>query len=73
MQVATDPVPALIDQGTADEFLDVQLKPETLRAAANASNYPLALNYRDGYDHSYYFIASFIEDHLCFHARHLSG
>jgi len=72
MQGATNTMPALVDQGTADEFLDVQLKPETLKAAAKASNYPLALNYRDGYDHSYYFIASFIEDHLRFHARHLS-
>jgi S-formylglutathione hydrolase len=66
-------VPALVDQGEADNFLEEQLKPETLEAAAKASGYPLELNRRAGYDHSYYFIASFIEDHLRFHARHLSA
>jgi len=52
--------------------LEEQLKPETLTAAANASGYPLELNSHDGYDHSYYFIASFIEEHLRFHAAHLN-
>ncbi|WP_417935194.1 S-formylglutathione hydrolase [Falsihalocynthiibacter arcticus] len=65
-------VPALVDQGEADEFLEDQLKPEALEAAAKASGYPLKLNRRDGYDHSYYFIASYIEDHLLFHAGHLN-
>ncbi len=64
MRGATKPLPALVDQGTADQFLKVQLKPEALEAAAKASGYPLQLNLRDGYDHSYYFIASFIEDHV---------
>ena len=65
-------VPALVDQGEADEFLQEQLRPETLVAAAKASAYPLELNRHEGYDHSYFFIASFIEQHLRFHFRHLS-
>lgn len=73
MRKATGAVPALVDQGEADQFLEEQLKPETLEAAAKASNYPLQLNRREGYDHSYYFIASHIDDHLRFHAKHLSA
>ncbi|MCC6598051.1 MAG: S-formylglutathione hydrolase [Alphaproteobacteria bacterium] len=72
MQKATQFVPTLVDQGDADEFLETQLKPEMLEAAARTNTYPLELNRREGYDHSYYFIASFIEDHLLFHARHLT-
>ena len=72
MRDATNFTPILVDQGGADEFLEEQLKPETLEAAALASGYPLELNRREGYDHSYYFIASFIEDHLRFHARYLN-
>ncbi|MFT5132545.1 MAG: S-formylglutathione hydrolase [Gammaproteobacteria bacterium] len=64
-------VPSLVDQGDADDFLEEQLKPNALQTAAKASRYPLELNHRKGYDHSYYFIASFIEDHLRFHAGHL--
>ncbi len=71
MRAATQVVPALVDQGEADDFLVEQLKPERLEAAAQASSYPLELRRQDGYDHSYYFIASFIEDHLRFHAAHL--
>lgn len=69
---ATHFVPGKVDQGTADDFLREQLKPETLVAAAQTNNYPLELNLHEGYDHSYYFIASFIEEHLRFHAKHLS-
>jgi S-formylglutathione hydrolase len=72
MRQATEFVPAKVDQGTADNFLAEQLKPEVLQAAAESKNYPLELNLREGYDHSYYFIASFIEDHLHFHATHLT-
>ncbi len=68
---ATEFVPALVDQGTADNFLTEQLKPNTLQSAAKESGYPLKFNIHEGYDHSYYFIASFIEDHLHFHAKHL--
>ncbi len=64
-------VPALVDQGMADNFLEEQLKPESLESAAAASGYPLELRRHEGYDHSYYFIASFIDEHLRFHARHL--
>ncbi|MEH6629103.1 MAG: S-formylglutathione hydrolase [Motiliproteus sp.] len=70
MQQATQKIPVLVDQGEADEFLIEQLKPEMLETAAIASDYPLQLRRHDGYDHSYYFIASFIEDHLRFHASH---
>lgn len=64
-------VPSLVDQGTADHFLEEQLKPESLKQAAIESDYPLILNMELGYDHSYYFISSFIEQHLKFHAEHL--
>ncbi|WP_295802101.1 S-formylglutathione hydrolase [uncultured Microbulbifer sp.] len=64
-------LPALVDQGEADSFLAEQLKPEALEAAAAASGYPLQLRRHEGYDHSYYFIASFIGEHLRFHGAHL--
>jgi len=73
MRKAKGAVPALVDQGEADDFLEEQLKPETLETSANVSGYPLELNRREGYDHSYYFIASFVEDHLRFHAKHLAA
>ena len=63
--------PMLVDQGLADEFMDSQLQPGRLQDAAQANGYPLTLRLQEGYDHSYYFIASFIEDHLRFHAQHL--
>jgi S-formylglutathione hydrolase len=72
MRKATKFIPAKVDQGGADDFLTEQLKPETLVAAAESNGYPLALNIHEGYDHSYYFISSFIEEHLRFHAEHLS-
>ncbi|WP_064605615.1 S-formylglutathione hydrolase [Photobacterium sp. J15] len=71
MKQATGKLPALVDQGTEDEFLTEQLKPELLEAAAKKNNYPLELRMQEGYDHSYYFITSFIEDHLRFHAGYL--
>lgn len=64
-------LPMLVDQGDADNFLAEQLKPEALQAAANESSAKLELRLQPGYDHSYYFIASFIEDHLRFHAEYL--
>ena len=66
-------LPLLVEQGTADEFLDTQLRPELLQAACDAAGHPLALNLRPGYDHSYYFIASFIGEHIAHHARALRG
>lgn len=68
MKRATQPVPMLIDQGGNDEFLEQQLKPSLLVETANGTGYPMAFNRRDGYDHSYFFISSFIEKHLHFHA-----
>ncbi|MCB1052211.1 MAG: S-formylglutathione hydrolase [Acidobacteria bacterium] len=65
--------PIRIDQGTADSFLKNQLFPENLLQAAQKANVLLDFNYRDGYDHSYYFIATFIEAHLRFHAQFMSA
>ena len=62
-------LPMLVEQGLADNFLAEQLKPENLILAAKENNYELTLNQREGYDHSYFFIASFIEEHLRFHAK----
>jgi len=63
----------LVDQGGADQFLAEQLHPEALRAAAERGGVPLNLRYQDGYDHSYYFIATFIADHIAHHAKLLRG
>ena len=60
--------PILIDQGKADQFLEVQLKPEIFEAACKAAGQPLTLRLQDGYDHSYYFIQTFMEDHIRHHA-----
>lgn len=64
-------LPLLVDQGLSDNFLEQQLKPAALASAAAKTDYPLQLRYHEGYDHSYYFIASFIDDHLEFHAQYL--
>lgn len=69
---ATEHMPILIDQGTGDDFLAEQLKTHLLAEASAESGYPIEIRMQEGYDHSYYFIASFIEDHLRFHAHHLS-
>ncbi len=65
---APERLPLLIDQGTGDEFLASQLQPERLQAACAATGHPLTLRMQPGYDHSYYFIASFIGEHLAHHA-----
>ena len=70
---AREPLPLLVDQGDADEFLQGQLKPELLQAAAAEAGHPLTLRMQPGYDHSYYFIASFIGDHIAHHAVALKG
>ncbi len=64
-------LPTLVEQGASDNFLMEQLKPESLIYASKVSDYPLTYNLVDNYDHSYYFIASFIEKHLHFHAKYL--
>jgi S-formylglutathione hydrolase len=66
-------LPLLVDQGDADEFLDSQLRPELLRQACEATAHPLTLRLQPGYDHSYYFIASFIGEHIAWHAAALRG
>lgn len=68
-----EPIPLLVDQGTDDEFLaDGQLKPEVLSLACKERGFPLTLRMQPGYDHSYHFIATFIGEHLAFHARALA-
>ena len=61
----------LVDQGAADPFLEEQLKPDLLEAACRDAGVALTLNRREGYDHSYFFIASFIADHLRWHAARM--
>ena len=70
---ASGKLPLLVDQGDADEFLDGQLRPQLLQAAADAAGHPLTLRMQPGYDHSYYFIASFIGEHIAHHAAALRG
>ncbi|WP_024698530.1 S-formylglutathione hydrolase [Pseudomonas avellanae] len=70
---AAEKLPTLVDQGDRDDFLLNQLKPEVLVQAAKAAQYPLTLRMQPGYDHSYFFIASFIEDHLRHHAEALNS
>ena len=61
----------LVDQGTADSFLAEQLKPKLLEAACAAAGQTLTLRMQEGYDHSYFFIASFVADHVAWHAARL--
>lgn len=61
----------LVDQGLADTFLSTQLKPELLKTACDAAGIALTLRFQEGYDHSYYFISSFMRDHLTWHAKRL--
>ena len=63
----------LVDYGDADSFLAEQLRPELLKAACEKANIPLTLRRQPGYDHSYYFISTFMADHLHWHAARLKG
>jgi S-formylglutathione hydrolase len=63
----------LVDQGTADPFLESQLKPQLLERACAQAHVPLTQRMHEGYDHSYFFISTFIEDHLRWHAQRLEG
>ncbi len=65
------PGPILVDQGLADKFLEIQLKPEALEQAAGQSGQQLVLRRDPGYDHSYWFIQSFMADHIAWHAKRL--
>ena len=69
---ATHKMPLFIDQGTDDEFLSDYLQPEKLQAICEVNKHPLTLRMQAGYDHSYYFISSFVEDHIAYHAKHLN-
>lgn len=62
----------LIDQGTADQFLVEQLKPELLEEAARSAGQKITVRRQEGYDHSYFFIASFVSEHVAFHAARLA-
>ncbi len=70
--VETTP-PILVDQGGADNFLEEQLKPELLQEAVAGRNLPVELRLQPGYDHSYFFISTFIGEHVAFHAKHLQA
>jgi S-formylglutathione hydrolase len=62
-----------VDQGGADSFLDRELRPDRLEAACGEAGIPLTLRMQEGYDHSYYFISTFMEDHLRWHWQRLNG
>ena len=68
---ATEHLPVLVDQGDSDNFLVEQLKTELLISAAGKADYPMQIRMQPNYDHSYFFIATFIGDHIAFHARAL--
>lgn len=70
---AQQKLPILVDQGLADDFLQAELKPELLESACEQHQHPLTLRMQPGYDHSYYFISSFIGDHIKHHAEHLNN
>jgi S-formylglutathione hydrolase len=68
---AEEKLPLLVDQGGGDEFLDTQLQPQWLQAACTAAGHPQQLSMQPGYDHSYYFISTFLGDHIAHHAKAL--
>lgn len=73
VKTAESPLPVLVDQGGADGFLKEQLKTGMLLEASINSQYPMDIRIQAGYDHSYFFVASFIEDHIRFHSQHLQA
>ena len=64
-------IPVLVDQGEADDFLAEQLKTERLEQASAEAGYPMSIRRQPGYNHSYFFIATFIADHIKFHSRYM--
>ena len=72
MKTSSIRIPMLIDQGSDDEFLEKELNFKQFEDTCSKKNYPSTFRMHKGYDHSYYFIASFIEDHMRFHAKELS-
>ena len=73
MKTSSISIPMLIDQGSDDEFLEKELNFKQFEDTCSKKNYPSTFRMHKGYDHSYYFIASFIEDHIRFHAKELSN
>jgi S-formylglutathione hydrolase len=71
VQAAKQHLPVLVDQGEADDFLQEQLQTERLIKAAAEAHYPMTVRMQPGYDHSYFFISSFIGEHIDFHMRYL--
>ncbi|MEE4288297.1 MAG: alpha/beta hydrolase-fold protein, partial [Erythrobacter sp.] len=67
------PPALLVDQGTADQFLDEQLQTRRLAEACEAAGVPAKIRMQEGYDHSYFFISTFMAEHVAWHARHLKG
>ena len=65
---ALEKLPLLVDQGTGDNFLETELKPHLLQESCEKADYPLTLRMQEGYDHSYFFIATFMQDHMAWHA-----
>ena len=63
----------LVDQGLGDQFLETQLKPELLEAAASVAGQKLTLRRHAGYDHSYFFMTTFVSEHVAFHAERLAA
>jgi S-formylglutathione hydrolase len=63
----------LIDQGAADQFLERELQPQRFAEAARSAGQQVTLRMQEGYDHSYYFVSTFIDDHLRWHAQALSA
>ena len=73
MKTSDMKIPMLIDQGSADDFLERELNFELFEKTCKSKNYPATFRMQEGYDHSYFFISSFIEDHLRFHSENLRG
>ncbi|BBM87026.1 S-formylglutathione hydrolase [Candidatus Uabimicrobium amorphum] len=71
VETATQKIPILIEMGACDPFRETQLHLETFHETCQKHEYPLTANIHEGYDHSYYFVASFIEKHIEYHAQHL--
>jgi len=71
IRIAQQRLPMLVDQGGADDFLQEQLKTELLQQASDEADYPITVRMQPGYDHSYFFISSFIGEHIDFHMQHL--
>ena len=63
----------LIDQGAADQFLERELQPQRFAEAARSAGQQVTVRMQEGYDHSYYFVSTFIDDHLRWHAERLQG